>query len=199
MPVHHRVQIAMAADTTLPRDRVVITPCFRHNGPVVDMQGFCSSLATAMATWMGAFGTGTREIRVKSYDVEGTPPVYPDGDATANAGLVPATALPREVALCLSFYGDRNIPRRRGRLYIPAFVVASSVNSLRPLLATRQRVADLVPVLAGAGGSDVDWIVWSKTERVAHKVTNWWVDDEWDIQRRRGLRSTTRDTGTTTG
>jgi hypothetical protein len=71
--------------------------------------------------------------------------------------------------------------------------------SARPTSAVRNRVAELVPILAGLGGLDVDWVVYSRVTDTARKVTNWWVDDAWDIQRRRGLRPTTRTEGTTSG
>ena len=32
-----------------------------------------------------------------------------------------------------------------------------------------------------------------------YTVTNWYVDDEWDVVRSRGLRATTRTAGTTSG
>jgi hypothetical protein len=38
--------------------------------------------------------------------------------------------------------------------------------------------------------------VWSRIEHAAHSVTNYYVDDEWDIQRRRGGRPTSRVSGT---
>jgi hypothetical protein len=39
------------------------------------------------------------------------------------------------------------------------------------------------------------WQQWSVTDRVGGAVTDYWVDDEWDIQRKRGLKPTTRQTG----
>jgi hypothetical protein len=39
-------------------------------------------------------------------------------------------------------------------------------------------------------------VVYSRREKVARPVTNYWVDDEWDTVRSRGLRSSTRVTGT---
>jgi hypothetical protein len=41
--------------------------------------------------------------------------------------------------------------------------------------------------------------VYSPTTGQTKKVEHWWVDDEWDTQRRRGLRATTRDEGTVSG
>ena len=68
----------------------------------------------------------------------------------------------------------------------------------RPSQTTRDKVAELAPILAALGGVDVDWSVWSKVDGQARAVTNWWIDDEWDTQRLRGLRGATRTEGTTT-
>jgi hypothetical protein len=39
---------------------------------------------------------------------------------------------------------------------------------------------------------NTNWIVYSKTAGQSYGVSDCWVDDEWDIQRSRGLRGTTR-------
>jgi hypothetical protein len=63
----------------------------------------------------------------------------------------------------------------------------------------RAKVSDLVGIFSNLGGVDVDWIVWSEKDKAAHKVTNWFVDDGWDVVRSRRLKATTRTTGTTSG
>jgi len=197
MPVW-RLQVSMAADTALPRDRVVMTPHFNAGGVVVDPQGLCDDLAAALHTWTAP--QGTREIKVTAYDAQGTPPVFPQAEAIVNANLAPASEHPRELAVCLSFFGNANRPRMRGRLYVPVFLALGAASStlLRPSAGLRQKVADLVPILTGLGGSDVDWSIYSRLDNVPRSVKNWFVDDEWDIVRSRGLRPTTRLTGTTT-
>lgn len=189
-----RLQAAFAADTTFPRDRCVITPHFQSATSIVDATSLCSDLATALAAW----SSGTREVTVTAYDAEGTAPVYPIGTAVVDVGGAPASVVPREVACCLSYYADRNIPRRRGRLYIP-WCVTGGTASVRPGAGQQSMVGDLVPILAGLGGVDIDWVVYSRSDHAAHTVTNWWVDDEWDTIRSRGLRPTTRLAGTTSG
>jgi hypothetical protein len=59
------------------------------------------------------------------------------------------------------------------------------------------KIGDYAKVLEDIGGVNVDWCVWSRLERKARSVTDWWVDNEWDVQRRRGLKATQRKTGTT--
>lgn len=192
MPIY-RLQCSFACDTLLPRDRMVITPHFDVASPLPDLDALCEDLATALDTW----DTAAHEITVKAYDAQGTPPVYPVGDAIRNVGASPATFGPRELACCLSFYAERNIPRQRGRLYIPAAMATpTSMGEIRPNSALMQKVADLAPIFGSLGGNDVDWCVFSRLNNTMRSVSHWWVDDEWDVMRSRGLRGSTRLTGT---
>jgi len=187
-----RLQTSWQLDSTLPRDKVVITPHFNTGGVVQDPQALCDDLLAGLQSWLLVTG----EVKVVAYDAQGTPPVFPQGEAVVNQGLSMNTTVPRELALCLSFYGTANRPRNRGRLYIPAAFLSGSIG-VRPSTAQRQKVADLVPILTGLGGADVDWSIFSRADNVPRSVQNWWVDDEWDIIRSRGLRGTTRTVGTT--
>jgi|SRR3954468_486110 hypothetical protein len=189
-----RAQIILGADGPLPKDRMILTPHFKHTGPTIDVDGLCQDLVNGISTLTGNF----REVRVKMYDAEAAKPVFPSADKQKNTGLFPAGTTPRELCLCLSYYADTNRPRRRGRLYLPMFMVGGAAG-LRPTTTQQTTAGGIVPVLSGLGGIDVDWVVWSRRDNAAHTVTNWYVNDEWDIQRRRGLRETARITGSTSG
>lgn len=195
-----KMQVAFGADTALPRDRFVITPTFNATGAFTgtDVQALCDDLADGLVAWISAGGTAAREVDVTGYHLEGPPPHDPLGHAVRNAGTFPASGTPRELALCLSFYSQRNAPRTRGRLYLPVPVILSGgVSGARPGLTITQQAAALVPLLTGLGGADIDWSIWSRTDQTPRAVTHWFIDDEWDVQRRRGLRSSYRTTGTT--
>lgn len=195
--VKYRLQCAVWHDTLAPRDAAVINPTFVDHGATSDPQNLVDSMAAGL---VGFVSTPTsHQIRVRAYDLEGTPPVHPAAEKILHADQSAAATYPRELAMCLSFYGGQNVPRRRGRLYIPYIWFGSSAPGLRPTSTNRTIVANFVPLLAGLGGVDVDWVVWSPTSNMWHKVSNYWVDDEWDIIRSRGLRPTTRTTGTTGG
>lgn len=194
MPVW-KLQVAFSRDTLFPADQLIITPHFNDSGVGTDPQGLCDDLADALDAW----DQGTGRLVVTAYDAQGTVPVYPQGEAIRNAALFPAATGCREVALCLSFFSEQNRPRNRGRLYIPCSIAGLSTGTPRPSLANRQKVADLVPIFAGLGGADVDWCVYSRADDDAKTVTDWWVDDAWDIQRSRGLLPSTRLAGTTSG
>lgn len=192
MPTY-RLQTVIMADSLLPRDGVVITPHVRDNGITSDPTGLCEDWATAVDGLLGA----RYQITVKAYDVADPPPSFPKAEHTVNANLSPAAGAPRELAVCLSFFADRNLPRQRGRLYVPYFALGAGGAGGRPSLATRETVALFADRLQALGGVDVDWVVWSRRDNAARPVTDFWVDDEWDTVRSRGLKSTTRTVGTT--
>jgi hypothetical protein len=193
-----RMQCSFGADTAFPRDRMTITPHFKVTElPLAghDDQGLTNDLANALNTWLG----NSREVVVKCYDAQKPKPNPPTATKTLNAGLTPASPGNRETSLCLSYYADSNVPRRRDRLYIPAIFLTTGTLPVRPTQAQRDQLQQFVTIFANLGGVDVDWVVWSRAGQQAHTVTNWFVDDEWDTQRRRGLRPTTRSVGTTSG
>ena len=187
-----RLQCSWQADTIAPRERILITPHFEVLNPTPDIQQLCEDMLTGLQTISPFAG----EMRVTGYDAQGTPPVYPQGEAIANQGLMAATNNPRELAICLSYYAERNIPRHRGRLYIPCFFLGVSTNSLRPGTGISNMTA-LVDLLVNLGGVDVDWCVYSRRDDRAYSATHWWYDDEWDVQRSRGLKGTARTQGVT--
>lgn len=192
MPVW-RLQCTWQVDSVAPRDRMMITPHFNDIGATTDPQNLCDDLLAGLQSVTACTG----EVRVTAYDAQGSIPVYPQGDAIINKGAQMATNIPRELAICLSFYGERNVPRQRGRLYLPLWFIGVAPSGLRPVIPIA-KITQLVPVLTGLGGPDVDWCVYSRVQDHAHSVTNWWYDNEWDIQRLRGLTGTSRTLGTTT-
>jgi len=181
----------------LPRDGAQINPVVNFTLGVTDVPGVVDEWMTALRGW--GPNMGTAKMVCKAYDVSRPKPNYPVYEKETGGGTAGVAAMPREIAMCLSFYAGTNQKRRRGRLYIPAFWgVATGALPERPTAAHRDKVGTLATILQDLGGVDVDWSVWSGVDGQARAVTNWWVDDEWDIQRRRGLRGTTRSAGTTT-
>jgi hypothetical protein len=190
-----RAQVAVQMDSLFPRDALVITPHFSNAqlGGGADWQDFASDLASSMGTY---FAQGNaKQVNVKIYDAQGTVPVLPVGDATVSPGSAPAAGVPREVALCLSYYSGTNTPRKRGRLYVPVCAVGLTAQG-RPDTFAMTRIGNLAGLLADAGGADVDWVLFSRLNNAAYSVSNWWVDNEYDTVRSRGLRATDRVLGT---
>lgn len=207
MPTHIRAHVQWQVGSMLPKDIHQITPCFRHqlniSAPLNDPDW--ATLATDLADIFASAGKWvnkpTNQTTVKLYEIK---PVVPGEPNRPRATVVryPGTSAEatqmREVALCLSFYGGSNYPQNRGRLYLPAWLWASSIG-VRPAAADITKVGLLPPMLAALGGSNVDWGVWSPTKQEFTRAEHWFVDDEWDIQRRRGLPFTARVLQSTSG
>jgi hypothetical protein len=191
MPVW-KLQTAIQVNSTAPRDAHVVTPHVNDQGVGTDPEQLCQDWAEAVSTLM----QGGNQITVKAYDAQGSQPVYPQGDAQVGAGLAPAAKSPSEVALCLSFYSVRNLPRQRGRIYLP-IAARYGLLSVRPETQMLDWAAEWAQALQDLGGPDVDWCVYSKTDGVPRTITNWYCDNEFDTVRSRGLRWTDRRTGTT--
>ncbi len=193
-----RAQIAFQMDSLLPRDVLIMTPHFDVTNTAifgdVEAQQLAQDLQQAITTW----SDNNKPVRVKVYTATGAPPHFPIGDS-ANSNVTPtASAGPREVACCLSYYAGQNIKRKRGRLYIPGNILPGGFG-VRPSPAQQERAMNLAPILSTLGGANVDWVVWSRLDQVARKVTNVWTDNEWDTVRSRGMRGTSREMATTPG
>lgn len=205
MPSHLLLRVAWQVHDDDPKNQFVINPTFRRQMDLTDptsgtdAQALCDDLANAIAGWQYA---PTKAVKVTAYNLEGAKPNYPMASKSLNPTAYWAPAIPSQLALCLSFYGTVNQPRKRGRLYVPVAMATDSSGSIAALQADstlRSKIAALVPIFSNLGGSNVDWIVWSRVNQSAAKVTNYFVDESWDIIRSRKIKGTVRTTGTTSG
>lgn len=204
----------------LPRDMDVNTVYFRDSGQdgILEALGFVPSVApdynaTAL-NWATAvhdffanasiFQPG-RGVKCKLYDMGATKPrpVLGQGDVGPTAARQSGSPGNPKVAFVVSFFGGRNLPRQRGRNYLGP-LGAGAAGSFSPGSAERTQAINWCTRIAGlqlqvpnpGTNSDVDWVVYSPTSNSSHKVTDGWVDDEWDTVRKRGERATTRTTVT---
>lgn len=177
-----------------------------------------SSTFTDISTALRTFYTGiqtmyaaTRDLpktTITFYDMASPKPRPPLGVAPLGLTGVGGTGTaPGELAVVLTFHGQKvagqRFARRRGRIYIGplAGTPASSAYVDAGYLATLTSRA-----LALLGTSDTaawSWVVYSETQAEAPNppnifpdtdVVGGWVDNAWDIQRRRGYRDTTKTT-----
>lgn len=179
-----RVQIGFALDSALPRDVVTINPHYFGD----NAQGLCDAIKANLIA--NAHVGPTAVFTVKAYDAQKAPPSYPLATATNGTGSI-NSSLPREVALCLSYYSNFNRPSYRGRLYIPGHFIGGPL-TLRPSAGQMANALAWGVTLTSGLPANHNWVVYSKKLGVANGVNRTWVDDEWDIQRSRGLRGTTR-------
>jgi hypothetical protein len=191
----------MSRDTANPEDVATNTLYFEDTGATSDP----TNLATDLVVLMGnqtEFHCGANELECRMYDMDDPEPRPIKGSHKAT--ITKAAGGPREVALCISFYAERNIPRQRGRIYLGPL---SATLGERPTDAWLNAAVLLANGFADLGGVDVDWCVYSPTTHqlqggsavdASKRVSHFWVDDEWDTVRSRG-RKPTRRISTNTG
>lgn len=120
--------------------------------------------------------------------------------------------LPEEVALCLSYYTDRNVASHRGRLYIGPLNVSAMAGSGEPprpnsnwMAAMRAGGIRLTTIgkpavtptfvtntMPGVPNTTAAWALYSPKLGTFSAIEHGWVDDEWDGQRRRRVEASTR-------
>lgn len=162
--------------------------------------GGWDSLAEDIAELYRTTGTSTTikvypngwGLNVRMYDMSDAKPRPIKAEFTVEPGPIDSTG-PREVALCLSYYADRNLPRQRGRIYLGPFA-PGALNGPRPSMALMEVVRSLGNGLAEIGGEDVSWRIYSPTADENHHIRHIWVNDEWDTIRARQLDETQRIT-----
>lgn len=186
---------------------------------------FRTRLTAFYGAWNVNFGSAQyawQNARVKVIDMLDENPRFPFYDASLNLSASSGTAydLPSEVAIVLSFEGERtsgtNMRRRRGRVYCGPLQNGAGDNQTVP--------AGLLSAIVTAAGSNLlnptapndltDWCVYSSYThhgipvgtRITKDdpeipdnlpasfvpVTRCWVDNAYDTQRRRGVGATTR-------
>jgi hypothetical protein len=138
-------------------------------------------------------GAGKTHVRV--YDLADAEPREPEifvwpGSLPAGSGA----ALPNEVAVVMSFFSDRNLRRQRGRLYFGPLRVEASTSGTGDQRVSTQFVGAIQNGLSelNDSGAAAVWSIYSRMDDMLRPVTNVWVDNALDTQRRRGRRPETR-------
>lgn len=214
-----RCQVNLDRDSAIPADVITNTWHFVADDTDAADLTSASAVASALSTFYNAIttrlsavfaGTGTVDV----YDLHEPKPRVPILTQAITTFTPNTTGLPSEVALCLSMQAAPisgiSQARRRGRVYIGPLAVATSAVSgtggdVRPTGACQTNLltaaAALTPVVAGSRAWSL--CVYSPTtfqnqggdvELSAFPVASFWVDDAFDVQRRRGAPVTSRAT-----
>lgn len=206
-----RAQVVLEGDSGLPEDRFVTTYVFGNQdggspsgSQLDDLADLLVSFWTQdpvggtgqLQTYLGAQCSG--DAQVKLYRLGDAPPREPTTYDFTVSGFSQSSGLPAEVALCISYYATRNIPRRRGRIYLGPLSNLSgqfAAGDWRPVDLLRQVAALKARDLISASNNLLlPWAVLSQVDGVARPITDGWVDNSWDTQRRRGIAPTLRET-----
>jgi hypothetical protein len=202
MPETYKVTVSTQLGSALPADRMVNVLHFRHSlGGLLgtDLDSFATNILDAYdAQWFGTAAAPWREVVI--YRTEGPPPHDPQArKSRGTATAVWSADYPTEIALCMSFRGGLR-PWQRGRSYLSPQVATAwrgtTALASRPAQNIRDAVVNLGDALGDAGGPDWSWVVHSRTRGEDYPIDYVWCDDEWDIQRRRGRKPTTRSSRT---
>lgn len=193
MPTTIRALVSQYNEGDLADTAVTNTLHFHHTALLPDEFLGWDDLATDICTLFRTYKIAIlnrTNVRLYSLDDEKPRPVR--GEATQESTGTLADSGPREVALCLSFYSERNLPRQRGRLYLGPW--SAGTMDLRPPSGNVTQALALGDGLTDIGGVDIQWGVYSPTDSEFRQVSHYWVDNEWDTVRSRGLRGTARVT-----
>lgn len=203
------VQVIIKGISGLPRDRFINTLHFSQSGvapwqPLADTIG-----AELIAVWQGFAAEATnwaiytadvcqRAFEVRIYNPDDSEP-RPPHIYTGNLPASPSQSLPTEVALCLSYRTDQNVPRKRGRIYLGPLGTVVNGTAQRPTAAAQAKLLALGQSLSDIGDVQMDWQLMSRSRNARERIEYLWVDNEFDTQRRRGIRATARVTASTSG
>lgn len=199
-----RAQVVLHTTDAVPENYLTNSWCFMGADPFADVAALETALTNFYSTWFNYAGAGIAGGAIhdiKWYDLPGVTPNYPLRETVVNFGAAPTgAALPAEVSLVLSFQGARTpgFPqaRRRGRIYLGT--VQQTYNSGgRPtasILTGMAAAATTLKTAVDALASDTEWAVWSVADQAPVDITNGWLDNAWDTQRRRGVVRTARTT-----
>lgn len=201
----YKFQVSMPVTDTLPRNRMTNVFHLEHTtGGLLDtdLDSMCDDIAEL---WQTRYVNAANEVQVKAYDIDAVPN-YPRAETVVNSGVAWTIQQPREIACVLSFSGvNRGNKRERGRLYLEPGISSTtlSTGSLRPSAAVLQWCLEWYTTpnasLPDLGGVDWKFGVYSKRGAKFTQAQQAWVNDDWDVQRRRGLRESTRVQATREG
>jgi hypothetical protein len=215
-----RAVVSIPSDTGVPKDASVNVWHFDgdDNGVIPDASYHAGvlSLLTAFYQAVDAYlgPQVASPATLKIYDMRDVQPRVPEYENTIALTPGVGTNYPAEVAICVSYQADRisgeNQARRRGRIFLGPLdagtgAVVSSALRVAPAVATAIAAAAGTlqdGYLISGGPERVRWAVYSPTihaqtgdiDDAFNDVITGWVDNAFDVQRRRGQAATVRTT-----
>lgn len=200
------VQVIQKMESNIPADSSVNTWAFASAAPAPDPADF-AAIGTALFDFYTELASllavnVAQEWGLKIYDKAAPEPRSPlvDRDDFGPFSTPVLTPLPSEVALCLSFRGPyvsgEPKARRRGRVYVGPLAVTVSegaANGARPASGVPAFFSDAVEALTAVLTAEgLLHCVWSRSDDTFYPVVEYWVDNAFDTQRRRGIAPTAR-------
>lgn len=155
--------------------------------------GWLKTFYAAVDQYFGGFSGTTATY--KAYDLDDAEPRTPIVVDTSTLVVDSTSRAPCELALCMSYravYSSGvNKGRRRGRVYLGTFSEAAaqdgSTGRPKTTMITAIKNAAAALLTSSQASTAAAWIVYSQVSGDESLVTGGWVDDDWDIQRRRSV------------
>ena len=191
----------------LPQDVTVNTSYWIAPGSLNDFSEIADRLINFYDGWSqymaGIIPTSGHTIRLYNM-ADAEPRVIQYEEPFTLPGASATGGLPCELAVCLSYAADpfSGIPpsSRRGRMYLGPFdttALAAGTASAPATVNTSMLgtiAAEAALLQVPLNEEDVVWAQYSDKLGLTNPVTSAWLDNEWDIQRRRGVEATSRTT-----
>jgi hypothetical protein len=197
-----RAQVIIPAASTVAEDTITNSWHFTTTGWDETIRGqIAGGLQAFYESWDAMKGNlqAWTSARVKFFDLDEPEPRVPLDDVPLSLTSAPAgSPLPPEVSACLSFRGDyvsgSSQARRRGRVYLGGLSTAALTTDSRlsSTMLTNATGGATTFLALSDSSTEWAWVVYSPTSGTAYPVTAGWMDNAPDIQRRRGLLSTSR-------
>lgn len=201
----YRIQTSLQADSGLPRDQFVNSIHVDYDGALPGIyDGWCNAVRTfylAISTYLSpviAQNGHTSKVYAIAAPLE-SPPVF---STTWSFVTTPSgTAMPNEVASCLSYRAERNPLWERqstyGRIYIgpvntntaDTIPAGGSIPGVVFQSGVTNAASAMDDALTAAGAT---WVVYSKLHNLGSRVIEASMNNEWDTVRSRGFRATSR-------
>ena len=202
-----KAQCVFQSQTGLPEDVFINSFYFRNDEIGVSPNGAIKAALDAFYNAPAANGialsTRLSKIVLPAWKILiynlGQPPPRDRSELAGVALTRPTgvTAWPAELAVTASFFAGTNRPRNRGRVYLGPWNTSAATTGTADESAVaadlRAAIADRCKMLSTTS-QNITWVVLSKADSMAKIVTAGWVDDAFDIQRRRGRKASTRTT-----
>lgn len=166
-------------------------PADFDSGPYAFLDTFYSSLGSMLSASIDA-----SNIDLKIYEAWQPVPRVPVYINTLTPLTKGGTAAPPELAMVLSFQGAPAVgvpqARRRNRIFFGPLGFVSSGSLVPFVQQANLRNAGLALLNATQADPEWTWVAASSTYDTVTPVVSGWVDNAWDIQRRRGWDATER-------
>lgn len=205
-----RAQVVLPGKSALPEDRFITTWAFQSAGQtateadetdvanqLIEFFNIPASPSTRTVAGLISAAVNRDGCEVRTYRMADAPPRPVTITPFTLGPPEQQTTLPEEVAVTLSFFSLRNVPRQRGRVFIGPLhggVISNDAESRSVVdTADRNAIRNAAIRLATTAPLEADWCVLSKVNGVLYPITNGWVDNAFDTQRRRGQKATVRD------